>query len=181
VNIRVPRKPKSKTIKRTAKKKIIVHTGAPSLLGKAAPSFVMLADNGESISLSDFGGKRVVLYFYPKDDTPGCTTEALSFNESKATFLRRNAVIVGISKDTVARHSKFKAKYRLKFTLASDANANVCEAYGVWREKKLYGRKYMGIERSTFLVDEKGVVRAEWRKVRVPGHADEVAEVLKSL
>ena len=141
----------------------------------------MLTDSGESISLSDFRGKRVVLYFYPKDDTPGCTAEAQSFRDSKSAFSRKNAVIVGISKDSVARHSKFKAKHRLNFTLATDADTNVCETYGVWREKSLYGRKYMGIERSTFLIDEKGVVRAEWRKVRVPEHATEVAEALKTL
>jgi len=162
-------------------KKIKASADKHSFLGKAAPELELPTATGEIISLKELRGKRVVLYFYPKDDTPGCAAQAQSFRDSKLSFSRKTTVIIGISKDSIGRHSKFKKKYKLNFTLASDAETNVCKTYGVWKEKNMYGRSYMGIERSTFLIDEKGIVRAEWRKVRVPGHIDEVIHVLKSL
>lgn len=179
MSIKKSNPPKAKAKKKT--KKSVAKLTAVSLLGKIAPDFGIPSDTGEIIKLKHFRGKRVVLYFYPKDDTPGCTTQAQSFRDSKQVFSRNNAVVIGVSKDTVERHSKFKTKHQLNFILASDTDAEVCETYGVWKEKNMYGRKYMGIERSTFLIDEKGKVRAEWRKVRVSGHVDEVVGTLKSL
>lgn len=152
-----------------------------SLVGKKAPAFSMPTDSGATASLNKFRGKRLVLYFYPKDNTTGCTTEAQAFRDAALKFAKKNAVIVGVSKDSLESHRKFKAKQELNFDLASDAESKVCEAYGVWKKKNMYGRTFMGIERSTFLIDEKGIVRAEWRKVRVPGHAEEVYGVLESL
>jgi len=175
----MPEEPKKKIKKAPRKNK--AQTDEFLLLGKAAPLFELPIDTGQSISLKGLRGKHVVLYFYPKDDTPGCTTQAQFFRDSQPTFSRKNTTIIGVSKDTIERHSKFKAKHQLNFTLASDADGEVCEAYGVWKEKNMYGRKYMGIERSTFLIDEKGIVRAEWRKVRVPGHVNEVIQSLKFL
>jgi peroxiredoxin Q/BCP len=131
--------------------------------------------------LSKLRGQKVVLYFYPKDDTSGCTAEACGFRDSFPKFGKVEAAIIGISKDSVASHDKFKKKYELPFTLASDADGKVCEAYGVWVEKSMYGRKYMGIERATFLIDEKSVVRGVWHKVKVPGHVDAVLAAAKSL
>lgn len=169
--------------KPAAKKSDTKKSGAPakSLLGKAAPAFTMPTDDGDSISLKDLRGKRVVLYFYPKDDTPGCTVEACAFRDGVPHFSTSKAVVIGVSKDSVKSHQKFKAKYQLNFTLASDAETKVCEAYGVWTEKSMYGRTYMGIVRSTFIIDGNGVVRAEWRKVSVAGHAEEVAKALQVL
>ena len=141
----------------------------------------MPTDTGALISLKKLLGKLVVLFFYPKDDTSGCTAEAQSFRDSKSRFSRKNAVIVGISKDSVESHRKFKTKLSLNFDLASDAETKVCEAYGVWKIKSMYGCTYMGIEHSTFLIYEKGIVRSEWRKVRVPGHANDVAAALRAL
>lgn len=168
-----------KAVKRVAEKVAPALKSAPakSLLGKAAPDFTLPADDGTTISLRGLRGKRVVLYFYPKDDTPGCTTEACDFRDGLPTFATANAAVIGISKDNVASHQKFKAKFSLNFPLASDT-AKVCEAYGVWKLKNMYGRTYLGIERSTFVIDEGGTVRAEWRKVSVPGHAEEVAKTL---
>ncbi len=151
-----------------------------TLAGKAAPAFSMMNDEGRKVSLKDFRGQRVILYFYPKDDTPGCTTEACAFRDAEANFAEADAVVLGVSKDNVASHKKFKTKYKLNFPLLVD-ESGVAEAYGVWKEKNMYGRKYMGVERSTFLIDEQGKVRAEWRKVSVPGHADEVIKALTSL
>ena len=146
--------------------------------GKAAPAFTLKDQDGDSVSLSQFKGKQsVVLYFYPKDDTTGCTAEACGFRDSFPDYGGTGAVVIGISKDSVASHDKFKKKHGLPFILASDTGGDVCEKYGVWVEKSMYGRKYMGIERATFLIDGKGVVRGVWHKVRVPGH---VAEVLKA-
>ncbi len=150
-------------------------------LGKKAPAFTMPTDGGGKISLKDLKGQKVVLYFYPKDDTPGCTKEACGFRDALPDFTKVDAVIIGVSKDTVAKHDKFKEKYDLPFTLASDEDGKVCEAYGTWVEKSMYGRKYMGIERSTFLIDEKGVLRGEWRKVKVKGHVEEVLEAAQAL
>src|SRR5712672_2771091 len=145
--------------------------------GKKAPDFSAATDGGKKLKLSDLRGKPVVLYFYPKDDTSGCTAEACGFRDAFPDYGGTGSVVIGISKDSVASHDKFKKKHELPFILASDAGSDVCEKYGVWVEKSMYGRKYMGIERCTFLIDQQGVVRGVWRKVRVPGH---VAEVLKA-
>lgn len=150
-------------------------------IGQAAPDFTVPKDGGGDVSLSGLKGKKVVLYFYPKDDTPGCTKEACGFRDSMPDFSGLNAEIIGVSKDTVAKHDKFKAKYDLPFTLASDESGDLCESYGTWVEKNMYGRKYMGIERSTFLIDGNGVVRGIWRKVKVAGHVEEVLEKAKAI
>ena len=148
--------------------------------GDAAPDFDMAADAGR-VALSDFKGKTLVLYFYPKDDTSGCTNEAKAFSEAAVDFATAGAVVVGVSKDSVASHVRFKAKYGLNFPLGSDPDGAVVEGYGVWVEKSMYGRQYMGIERSTFLIGGDGVVRRVWRKVKVPGHAAEVLAAAKAL
>ncbi|MGE0658549.1 MAG: thioredoxin-dependent thiol peroxidase [Reyranellaceae bacterium] len=150
-------------------------------IGRKAPDFTAATDGGGRIKLSDYKGKNVILYFYPKDDTPGCTKEACGFRDAKPNFGKARAVILGVSKDSVARHDKFKDKYDLNFPLLSDEDGKICEKYGTWVEKSLYGRKYMGIDRATFLIDSKGVVRNVWRKVKVPGHVDEVLAALKAL
>ena len=150
-------------------------------VGDKAPAFKMNTDDGGEVSLSALKGRNVVLYFYPKDDTPGCTKEACGFQDALPNFKKVDAAIVGVSKDSVTRHKNFKAKYGLGFTLGSDEDGKVCEAYGVWTEKKNYGRTYMGIERSTFLIDGKGVIRNVWRKVKVNGHVDEVLAAAKAL
>jgi peroxiredoxin Q/BCP len=137
-------------------------------------------DDGE-LKLSNLRGKNVVLYFYPKDDTPGCTKEACGFRDSLPEFSAANAEIIGVSKDSVAKHDKFKAKYDLPFALAADLDGAICEAYGTWVEKSMYGRKYMGIERATFLIDGGGVLRCIWRKVKVKGHVDAVLAAAKDL
>jgi peroxiredoxin Q/BCP len=149
--------------------------------GDKAPAFTLPTDGGGTVSLAKLKGKKVILYFYPKDDTPGCTKEACSFRDNLPKFSKTDAVVIGVSKDSVKRHDNFKAKYKLPFTLAADEDGKVCEAYGVWVEKALYGRKYMGIERATFLIDGKGVVRQVWRKVKVDGHAEEVLAAAKAL
>lgn len=150
-------------------------------IGDTAPDFTLPTDDGGDVTLGALRGGPVILYFYPKDNTPGCTAEACDFRDSIADFSGAGATVVGISKDSVKRHDNFKAKYALPFTLASDADADACETYGVWKQKKLYGRTFMGIERSTFLIDADGIVRKVWRKVRVPGHVAEVLEAAKSL
>jgi peroxiredoxin Q/BCP len=144
-------------------------------LGAKAPDFTLPTDGHGEITLSKLAGEKVVLYFYPKDDTSGCTAEACGFRDALPDYGKTGAVVIGISKDSVASHDKFKKKHGLPFILASDAKSDVCEKYGAWVEKSMYGRKYMGIDRSTFLIDRSGTVRGVWRKVRVPGH---VAEVL---
>ena len=149
--------------------------------GKPAPAFTLENASGEKVKLSDFRGRPVVLYFYPKDDTPGCTAEACGFRDSLPDFGKLKAQVVGISKDSVARHDKFKAKYGLNFPLVSDEDGKICEKYGTWIEKSLYGRKYMGIDRATFLIDKDGVVRKVWHKVKVSGHVEEVQAALKAL
>ncbi|MFQ5562639.1 MAG: thioredoxin-dependent thiol peroxidase [Parvularculaceae bacterium] len=149
--------------------------------GNKAPAFSLPTDSGGSIALKDLKGEKVVLYFYPKDDTPGCTKEAIAFTEGAARFKRAGARIIGVSKDSVARHDKFKEKHGLKVTLASDESGAVLEKYGVWVEKSMYGRKFMGVERSTFLIDGAGVIRRIWRKVKVAGHAEEILEAVKAL
>ena len=146
--------------------------------GDPAPDFTLPADGGGEITLSALQGRKVILYFYPKDDTSGCTAQACAFRDELPAFKKMNAQIVGISKDSVKKHDKFRDKYELNFPLASDEEGGVCEQYGVWVEKSMYGRKYMGIERTTFLIDEKGIIRNIWRKVKVPGHAEEVKQAL---
>ncbi|HET9272872.1 MAG TPA: thioredoxin-dependent thiol peroxidase [Methyloceanibacter sp.] len=150
-------------------------------VGDKAPDFTLPADGGDEVSLKALKGKPVVLYFYPKDDTSGCTAEACALRDTLPDFSKVKAQVIGISRDSVASHDKFKQKYKLPFPLASDADGKVCEAYGVWVEKSMYGRKYMGIERATFLIDAKGVVRGVWRKVKVPGHAEEVLEAARAM
>jgi peroxiredoxin Q/BCP len=150
-------------------------------VGKKAPDFTAPTDGGKKLKLSELRGKPVVLYFYPKDDTPGCTTEACNFRDAAPDFKKLKAQVIGVSKDSVARHDKFKAKYDLNFPLVADEDGKICEKYGTWIEKSLYGRKYMGIERATFLIDKEGVVRQIWNKVKVNGHVDEVREALKAL
>ncbi len=150
-------------------------------VGQKAPEFKMHTDGGGDVSLKALKGKKVILYFYPKDDTPGCTTEACGFRDSLPDFSKIDAEIVGVSKDTVAKHDKFKAKHELNFILGSDEDGSVCEAYGTWVEKSMYGKKYMGIERATFLIDEKGVVQNVWRKVKVKGHVDAVLAAAQAL
>jgi peroxiredoxin Q/BCP len=149
--------------------------------GSRAPAFTLPGDGGQTLSLTAFKGRPVVLYFYPKDDTPGCTKEAIAFSEARDDFAACDAVVIGVSKDSVARHDKFKAKHALSVALASDEAGKVIEKYGVWVEKKLYGRTYMGIERTTFLIDAKGVIRRIWRKVKVKNHAGEVLAALREL
>lgn len=149
--------------------------------GAAAPQFTLPGDGGTTISLSDFHGQPVVLYFYPKDNTSGCTKEAVAFNELKGAFDDAGVAIVGVSPDPVASHDKFKDKFGLAFPLAADEAHEVAEAYGVWKEKSMYGKKYMGIERSTFLIDREGTVAKAWRKVKVPGHAEAVLDAAKAL
>ena len=148
--------------------------------GDKAPNFTMPADGGGTVSLSDLKGKQAVLYFYPKDDTPGCTKEACAFRDAMPDFSKVKATIIGVSKDSVKRNDNFKAKYDLPFTLAADEDGSVCEAYGVWVLKKNYGREYMGIERATFLIGADGKIRKIWRKVKVNGHAEAVLEAAQA-
>ena len=142
--------------------------------GDKAPDFTLPTDGNGSVTLSKLKGKQVVLYFYPKDDTSGCTAEACSFRDSLPRFKKMDATVIGVSRDSIAAHDKFKKKYALPFTLAADTEGKVTEKYGVWVEKSMYGRKYMGIERATFLIDPKGTIKQVWHKVKVSGHADEV-------
>src|SRR5690606_7134452 len=149
--------------------------------GDAAPDFDMPTDGGGRVRLADFAGKALVLYFYPKDDTPGCTTEATDFTALLPKFRKAGAEVIGVSRDTTAKHDKFKTKHGLKITLASDEDGKVCESYGVWKEKTLYGRKFMGVERSTCLIGRDGRIARIWPKVRVTGHAEQVLEAVREL
>lgn len=149
--------------------------------GEKAPDFTLPTDGGGSVSLSALQGKPVIVYFYPKDDTSGCTKQAIGFSESKSEFEAAGATIIGISPDSAAKHDKFIAKYDLTIQLAADEEKTVAEAYGVWVEKSMYGKKYMGVERSTFLVAADGTIAKAWRKVKVPGHVDEVLAAAKAL
>lgn len=149
--------------------------------GAKAPAFDMATDGGGRVSSTNLKGQTVVLYFYPKADTPGCTTEGQDFSALAGEFAAAGAVVVGVSRDPVKKLDRFKAKYDLKVILASDEPGDVTEAFGVWGEKSMYGRVYMGIERATFLIDGAGVVRRAWRKVRVKGHAAEVLEAVRAL
>ncbi len=153
----------------------------PLAEGDKAPAFNLPADGGGKVGLKDFEGKKLVLYFYPKDDTAGCTREAIDFSVSLTAFEKEGAAVVGVSRDSAAKHHKFKEKHDLKVVLGADETGDTTDRYGVWVEKSLYGRRYMGIERSTFLIDGKGVIRRIWRKVRVAGHAAEVLAAVRSL
>jgi len=150
-------------------------------VGNKVPDFELPATGDREISLSDLRGKRVVVYFYPKDNTSGCTLEGQDFRDRINTFKRRNTMILGISRDSIKSHENFKAKYEFPFDLLSDADETVCKLFDVIKEKNMYGRKVMGIERSTFLIDDQGVLRTEWRKVKVDGHVDTVLEAIKEL
>lgn len=149
--------------------------------GSSAPSISLPADNGEMMSTEDLIGKQVVLYFYPKDDTPGCTKEAIAFTAFLDAFSKQNTIIIGVSPDNIVKHGKFKAKHDLGITLLADEEQELANAYGVWVEKNMYGRKYMGIERSTFLIDANGKIAKIWRKVKVPGHVEAVLEEATAL
>jgi peroxiredoxin Q/BCP len=148
--------------------------------GQDAPDFTLPRDGGGEVTLSALKPKSVVLYFYPKDDTSGCTKEAIGFTQHLADFEAAGAVILGVSKDSVAKHDKFRDKHELGVTLLSDAESDVCERYGTWVEKSMYGKKYMGIERATYLIDGAGKIAQIWRKVRVPGHVEAVLEAVQS-
>ncbi|WP_339949890.1 peroxiredoxin [uncultured Albimonas sp.] len=150
-------------------------------IGDAAPDFTLPRDGGGDVTLAGLKGKPVVIYFYPKDDTSGCTKEAIEFTGLGAEFEAAGAVVLGVSKDSVASHDKFKAKHELGVILLSDEDGAVCEAYGVWVEKSMYGRKYMGIERATCLVDAQGKVAQVWRKAKATGHAKAVLEAVRAL
>jgi len=147
--------------------------------GKKAPNFTLVDQEEKSHSLKDYLGKKVVLYFYPKDNTPGCTKEACNFRDEYSEFKKKNIVILGVSADSVKSHKNFSSKYELPFPLLSDENKEMIEAYGVWKEKSMYGKKYMGIERTTVVIDESGVVKKIFSKVKVEGHNEEVWEALK--
>ncbi len=149
--------------------------------GAKAPAFTLALDSGETVRLKELAGEKVVLYFYPKDDTAGCTKEAIDFTAAAAKFRKLGARVIGVSRDNLARHQKFKEKHGLKIDLGADEDGKVTDNYGVWVEKSMYGRKFMGIERATFLIDEKGVVRKIWRKVKVTGHVEEVLAAVKAL
>ncbi|TVS20822.1 MAG: thioredoxin-dependent thiol peroxidase [Planctomycetaceae bacterium] len=149
--------------------------------GKKAPAFTLKADDGSKVKLSDFKGSPVVLYFYPKDDTPGCTKEACSFRDRKAELEARGAVVLGVSPDSEERHAKFRDKYDLNFRLLADADHQVAEKYGAWREKNMYGKKSMGIQRSTYLIDADGKVARVWQRVKVDGHDEQVLAALQEL
>lgn len=150
-------------------------------LGDRAPAFSMKTDGGGKVALSSLKGRNVVLYFYPKDDTSGCTAQACGFRDNLPAFEKLDATVIGVSRDTPESHDRFKRKHGLNFALGSDETGKVTEDYGVWVEKNMYGRKYMGIERATYLIDRKGVIRGIWRKVKVPGHVEEVAKAIRAL
>ncbi|MEQ8376957.1 MAG: thioredoxin-dependent thiol peroxidase [Roseibium aggregatum] len=151
------------------------------VVGDVAPDFELEGDGGNRVSLSALKGKPVVVYFYPKDDTPGCTKEAIAFTEQSDAFAKLGVTIIGLSPDTAAKHDKFIAKHNLAIRLGADTEKEVAEAYGVWVEKSMYGKKYMGVERTTFLVGADGKIVEIWRKVKVPGHADAVLEAARAL
>jgi peroxiredoxin Q/BCP len=149
--------------------------------GDMAPNFALPTDGGGHAHLKDFKGRPVVIYFYPKDDTSGCTAEAIAFNGLRVKFVAAGATVIGVSPDSAASHDKFKSNHDLKIALAADPERSAIEAYGVWKEKSMYGRKYFGVERSTFLIDREGRIAKIWRKVKVPGHAEEVLTATQAL
>ena len=150
-------------------------------IGKKVKNFKLPATGDKDVSLNDYKGKKVVLYFYPKDSTPGCTTEGQDFRDAKAKFTRQGAVVIGVSRDSIKSHENFKAKQKFNFDLLSDADEQLCSQFDVIKMKNMYGKQVRGIERSTFLIDENGVLRQEWRKVKVKDHVDEVLEAVKAL
>ena len=150
-------------------------------IGDTAPAFTLPRDGGEQVSLNDYAGQAVVLYFYPRDDTPGCTKEAIGFTEMAAEFAAANTVVIGASKDSVKKHDKFREKHSLGVVLVSDEESDLCETYGVWVEKNMYGKTYMGIERATFLIGPDGKIAQIWRKVKVPGHVEAVLQAARAL
>jgi peroxiredoxin Q/BCP len=160
------------------KKKKTQQQDAQPKLGQPAPDFELPATNGSTVKLSDYRGRKVVLYFYPKDMTTACTQQACDFRDASSEYEGLNAVVLGISTDELKRHYKFTEKYELPFLLLADPDHRVCELYGVWQEKQLYGRTYMGIVRSTFLIDEEGKLAQEWRNIRVKGPVDNVKQAL---
>ncbi len=149
--------------------------------GQPVPDFTLPRDGGGEAGPADFAGRKIVLYFYPRDDTPGCTTEALGFTAAAADFEAADTVVLGISRDSVQSHERFRDKHGLGIVLLSDEDGVVCERFGVWVEKSMYGKKHMGVDRSTFLVDRAGIVSRLWRKVKVPGHVEEVLEAARAL
>lgn len=158
-----------------------IDTIAPLSVGDVAPGFDLPRDGGGSVTLAGLAGKPVILYFYPKDDTAGCTKEAIAFTEAAEAFAEAGAIVLGLSKDPVKQHDKFKEKHGLTVTLLSDEDCATCITYGTWLEKSMYGRKYMGIDRATFLIGPDGVIREIWRKVKVPGHVDAVLAAVRAL
>lgn len=150
-------------------------------VGQPAPDFTLDDQKGEPVTLSELKGKPVVLYFYPKDDTPGCTKEACAFRDARAAYEKAGAQVIGVSPDTSKSHEKFAAKYDLPFTLVADTDHHACESYGVWQEKNMYGKKSMGVVRTTFVIDREGIVRKVFPRVKVDGHADAVLEALHAL
>lgn len=150
-------------------------------IGDKAPEFTMPIDEDNMVSLSDYKGQTLVLYFYPKDNTPGCTKQACAFTENLSQFNTLNTAVIGVSKDSLKKHDNFRKKHSLNITLASDENSDVCERYGVWKEKSMYGKKFMGIERATFLIDENGVIQKIWNKVKVPNHIEDVLAEIETL
>jgi peroxiredoxin Q/BCP len=149
--------------------------------GQSAPDFTLSDQHGQPVTLTQFRGAPVVLYFYPKDDTPGCTREACAFRDARTAYEAAGAKLIGVSPDSPASHKKFAAKYELPFTLVADPEKTACQSYGVWKEKNMYGKKSMGIERTTFIIDGAGIVRKVFPRVKVDGHSDQVLDVLKSL
>lgn len=150
-------------------------------IGDKVPDFNVPTDSNDHISLSDYRGKTLVLYFYPKDDTSGCTKQACAFRDDLSRFNEMNCCVVGVSKDSVKKHDKFKNKYDLNFPLLSDEGNDICERYGVWKEKSMYGKTYMGIERTTFLIDDNGVIQKIWRKVKVNDHIEDILSTLSAI
>jgi len=150
-------------------------------IGQPIPDFLLQTDGGGTLSKRDLVGQKAILYFYPKDDTSGCTKEAIGFRDALDDFGAAGTVIVGVSKDSVASHAKFKTKHDLNFPLIADIDGTLCEAFGVWVAKSMYGKSYMGVDRSTFLIDREGVIRREWRKVKVPGHVQTVLDAARTL
>lgn len=154
---------------------------AKAELNKVVPAFKLPATGNQSVASKDLKGKNVVLYFYPKDSTPGCTTEGQDFRDNKAKFTRLNTIILGVSRDSIKSHENFRSKQKFNFDLLSDEDENLCKIFDVIKMKNMYGKKVRGIERSTFLIDDKGKLRQEWRKVKVAGHVDEVLEAVRAL
>jgi peroxiredoxin Q/BCP len=172
--------PAKKTTRSTSKAASKANSKMP-VVGQLAPDFALQSDTNGTVSLSRYVGKNVVLYFYPKDDTPGCTREACSFQEHKSKLMSSEAIVIGVSPDSVESHAKFRSKYGLDFVLVADEDRELCQAYGVWVEKNNYGKKYMGVQRATFLIDRHGRVAYVWPKVSVDGHTEEVLHELSRL